>query len=309
MAVRCLSDVCVQREAAASSAAAASWQQPLAAESFQRRYGMLLAQPVDNHTQSTAWIREATKHAPGSPAHHRAYVAPPASYGEMGASMFSLLYFAGFNTASRLLDVGCGSLRLGRLAIPFLDSTNYHCIEPSLSALAAGVQHEVGHDLLRLKWPAFALNADFQPPRDRQTYGETYDYIIAQSIFSHVGEDLLRLALGRLRQHMTSRTVFLATAILPGDPSWGELAKAEEYSGWLYPACTGFDPRRLETIASEHDLAFVVLPWPHERQTWFALCVREADALCRRVADGLPRFDEKRILNVQVALTHLARGA
>ena len=31
-----------------------------------------------------------------------------------------------------------------------------------------------------------------------------------------------------------------------------ELAKAEAYSGWLYPACTGFDPRRLETIASEH---------------------------------------------------------
>ena len=94
----------------------------------------------------------------------------------MAASMFSLLYFSGLREDSRLLDVGCGSLRLGRLAIPFLARGNYHCIEPSLAALSSGVRYELGTDLLQLKLPTFATNSEFAPPEGEDAV-DSYDYL------------------------------------------------------------------------------------------------------------------------------------
>ena len=159
------------------------------AAEFDVRYGALLNSTID-WTPHGTWLdhrvvarpprkhRASGRHAAN--AHHRAYVGPKNRYGDMAASMFSLLYFSGLRETSKLLDVGCGSLRLGRIAIPFLQRGNYHCIEPSLVALRAGLQHELGTDLLRLKWPSFAINSAFEPPANADAV-RSYDYLIAQS--------------------------------------------------------------------------------------------------------------------------------
>ncbi len=51
--------------------------------------------------------------------HYSAYVGPPALYDLMGASQFRLLTALGLRERHSVLDFGCGSLRAGRLLLPY----------------------------------------------------------------------------------------------------------------------------------------------------------------------------------------------
>src|SRR5437879_7690102 len=67
---------------------------------------------------------------PGDP-HYRAYVGPPEDYDLIAAMTFNLLTTLGLRQHHSLLDVGCGSLRIGRLLIPYLNRGKYFGIEPN----------------------------------------------------------------------------------------------------------------------------------------------------------------------------------
>jgi hypothetical protein len=56
--------------------------------------------------------------------HYMAYVGPPDQYDLMGASQFGLLVTLGLRDTHRVLDFGCGSLRLGRQLIPYVGCGN-----------------------------------------------------------------------------------------------------------------------------------------------------------------------------------------
>jgi len=68
-------------------------------------------------------------HKPGDP-HYRAFVGPPQDYDLIAAMTFGLLTSLGLRQHRSLLDVGCGSLRIGRLLIPYLNEAKYTAIEP-----------------------------------------------------------------------------------------------------------------------------------------------------------------------------------
>lgn len=54
-------------------------------------------------------------------AHYGAYVGPPEDYDLIAAMSFNLLTTLGLRQHYTLFDVGCGSLRIGRLLIPYLN--------------------------------------------------------------------------------------------------------------------------------------------------------------------------------------------
>ena len=67
-----------------------------------------------------ALSREAAKALPPGARHYAAYVGPPEQYDFMGATQFRLLTTLGLREHHSVLDFGCGSLRAGRLLIPYL---------------------------------------------------------------------------------------------------------------------------------------------------------------------------------------------
>lgn len=89
-------------------------------------------------------------------AHYRAYVGPPADYDLIAAMCFGLLTALGLRGRRRLLDVGCGSLRLGRLLIPYLDVGNYYGMEPNQWLVDEGLAQELGREIVALKKPHFS---------------------------------------------------------------------------------------------------------------------------------------------------------
>ena len=66
---------------------------------------------------------------PGDP-QYRAYVGPPEDYDLIAAMTFNLLTTLGLRQHHSLLDIGCGSLRIGRLLIPYLNRGKYFGVEP-----------------------------------------------------------------------------------------------------------------------------------------------------------------------------------
>ena len=64
--------------------------------------------------------------------HYSSYVGPPKLWDELGASQFRLLTALGLRENHRLLDVGCGALRAGRLLMPYLNKGCYYGIEPNM---------------------------------------------------------------------------------------------------------------------------------------------------------------------------------
>ena len=81
---------------------------------------------------------------------------------QMGHHQLRFLVEQGLAPQHRLLDIGCGSLRLGMHAIEYLEPGHYFGTDISGDLIDAGYRIEL-NDALRSKAPRhhFAVNADF----------------------------------------------------------------------------------------------------------------------------------------------------
>jgi SAM-dependent methyltransferase len=217
--------------------------------------------------------REAAKALPPGAQHYTAYVGPPVDYDAMAATQFRLLTTLGLREHHRLLDFGCGSLRAGRLFIPYLLPGNYHGIEPNTWLIEDAIPHEIGHDQIRLKQPVFRANADFSS----DGFGVAFDFILAQSVFSHAGLDLIAPALSGFRRNLAPRGIVLATFIEVERSGFPEFAGG----GWVYPNVVAYRQATIARLIREAGFTGMSLPWFHPRQTWYALA-HTADTLPTR---------------------------
>ena len=110
--------------------------------------------------------------------HYRAFVGPPDDYDLLGALQFSLLTALGLREHHYLLDIGCGSLRAGRLFIPYLLPERYFAIEPERWLIDEGIRLEIGQAQVDIKKPTFSQESDFT----LSCFGRSFDFLMAQSI-------------------------------------------------------------------------------------------------------------------------------
>lgn len=199
--------------------------------------------------------------------HYRAYVGPPGDYDLVAAMAFGLLTTLGLRQHHQLLDIGCGSLRIGRLLIPYLNRGRYTGLEPNQWLVQDGIVREVGQDQIDIKQPHFVF-AD--SAAELVNEGRKYDYLLAQSIFSHCGIDLLEQWLAQAAALLTDTGALVAT-FFSGNADTDRL-------GWIYPDCVNFTPATLRSLAHRHGLEFVTLDWHHPRQTWAAFAKPGFDA-------------------------------
>jgi SAM-dependent methyltransferase/tetratricopeptide (TPR) repeat protein len=190
---------------------------------------------------------------------YRAFIGPPMQYDFMGATQFRLLCTLGLRADHKVLDIGCGSLRAGRFLISYLEQGNYYGIEPNKWLIEEAIQKEVGISIIDIKKPNFDYNSEF----DTRVFNTKFDFIIAQSIFSHTGLDLLNIALSNIKTSLTPTGCALVTFIKGVDDFDGD--------GWVYPSCVEFTESTILSFVTNLDLKIKELPWFHPRQTWFIL--------------------------------------
>mmetsp|Transcript_26276 Transcript_26276/g.47904 ORF Transcript_26276/g.47904 Transcript_26276/m.47904 type:complete len:401 (+) Transcript_26276:114-1316(+) len=207
--------------------------------------------------------------------HYRGYVGQAHTYGRTGASHFGLVTQAGLSEEHRFLDIGCGSLRLGRMLIPFLNHGSYFCMEPNPWLYQAALRYELSSHIIHLKAPTF-INwvTDFKLPEE---YGQM-DVLFANSIFSHTAQDLLSTALTNLSGAMHSGSMLFASFFVDGLSTMGDGISCPRYDelgvkGWLYsnPYCVRYDEDFLLQLCKQKGLQLERLDWPHDHQTWYAI--------------------------------------
>lgn len=126
---------------------------------------------------------------------------------QMGPRQLEFLREHGLKPGHRLLDVGCGPLRAGRLFVDYLDSGHYYGIDVNESLLDAGYDLELD-DTGRKRLARDHLRATARFDCD---FGVALDYAIANSVFTHVSLNHIRLCLYRLGRATRPGARFFAT--------------------------------------------------------------------------------------------------
>jgi len=192
--------------------------------------------------------------------HYRAFVGWPETYDIVSAMQFNLLTQLGLREHHTLLDIGCGSLRAGRLFIPYLMPGRYFGMEPNNWLVEDGIKHEIGQDMINLKRPKFNNDSEFT----LSEFGQTFDFIVAQSIFSHAAPAQIARCLKEARDVMTPTSIFAATFV----------RGTENHAGntWVYPGCVQYTLDYMTDISAQHGLACVPIGWKHpNNQSWVVI--------------------------------------
>jgi len=139
---------------------------------------------------------------------HRAFIG--GIWDTHGERQLEYLKRQGLQPHHRLLDIGCGPFRAGRHFIDYLDPGNYFAVDANHSLIQAGYDVELS-DEQRDRLPTSNLRANDRFDVD---FGVPFDFAIAQSVFTHVSLNHVRLCLYRLAPAMREGGEFYATVFV-----------------------------------------------------------------------------------------------
>ena len=129
-------------------------------------------------------------------------------WAEIGRLQLDFMKIMGLRPENYLLDIGCGCLRGGIQFVDYLDRGHYYGIDINKSLLDAGY-NEIKSVALYDKLPLANLHCvdNF----DASNFGRTFDFIIAQSVFSHLSFNNVRLCMENIHKVIHSGGKFCAT--------------------------------------------------------------------------------------------------
>lgn len=192
--------------------------------------------------------------------HYRAWVGPPSEYDLIGALQFQLLTRLGMRENNTLLDIGCGSLRGGRLSIMYLRPGNYFGIEPEDWVLADGINAHLGQELRNMKRPTFSNDRNFT----LSTFHRTFDFLVAHSIFTHAAGVQIARCMKEASKVMGPNSIFIAT--------FHEGEKNHQGDEWVYPDCTWYTKPYITGFVEQAGLRCQHVNHPHPfNQKWIVV--------------------------------------
>ncbi len=133
---------------------------------------------------------------------------------EAGRTQLIELLKQGLRHESKLLDFGCGCLRIAYWLIRFLNSDSYCGIEPARNRVNLGLQYLFTPEIVNEKKPRFDYNAVF----DSSPFGRQFDFFLARSIWTHGSKGQVQATLDSFVRDSHRGSRFLAS-YLPAESS------------------------------------------------------------------------------------------
>lgn len=189
---------------------------------------------------------------------HRQYAGPKNLYDTMAGLQFCYLFNLGMRANHILLDFGCGVLKFGRLAIQYLSKEKYYGIEPEKELVNLGIKRNYLEQIIDKKKATFKYNDNC----DLSVFDKQFDFIIAQSVFSHLPWIKINKAFQTACKAMHKDTIFIATGFV-GD-------KDNQETGWSSKA--EYKESTFKELANDAGLKLKLLDWYHPKeQTWMEI--------------------------------------
>jgi hypothetical protein len=130
---------------------------------------------------------------------------------------------------------------------------------------------------MRVKRPRFDFNADLRT----DVFDVRFDFILAQSIFSHAGPDFVGTALTNFRESLQPYGLVAAT-FCEGPQDFAG-------TGWVYPGFVEYRPSTVQSFARSAGLSVTRIPWYHPGQVWYVFArdkKRLPGPFARRLLNG-----------------------
>jgi SAM-dependent methyltransferase len=178
----------------------------------------------------------------------------------MSATQFSLMFQCGLREHHSVLDFGAGSLRAGRLLIPYLRPGCYFAIEPNEWLIDDGVLRELGQDAVDLKRPSFSSDDGF----DCTVFGRKFDFIMAQSIVTHCGPNCFRRLIGSMALALEDDGLVMFSYCNSPTP-----VEDATLNDWAYPECVTYSEDQVHGFLLDAGLIGRPIPWFHPGANWF----------------------------------------
>jgi len=176
------------------------------------------------------------------------------SWLEIGQMQFDYLVKHGLKPADRILEIGCGNLRAGRLLIEYLDAGNYYGIDISAEVLAEAlnVLSDAG---LQDKLPRLTLTDDLTLSFLPAGY---FNVVHANSVFTHCPVEIIDQCLANVGRVMAPGGFFDFTFYASDDQDY-QVHREDFY----------YRPETLLAMAERHGLNAQMLddwhdPWDHQ---------------------------------------------
>jgi hypothetical protein len=132
---------------------------------------------------------------------------PLETFEQAGREQLIGLLQEGLHPESKVLEIGCGCLRIAYWLVRFLDAGCYHGIEPARQRVAYGLQYLFAAGEADLKQPRFDFNANF----DSSVFGARFDFFLARSIWTHACKRQIEATLDSFIRESTPAGIFLAS--------------------------------------------------------------------------------------------------
>ena len=216
----------------------------------------------DNYYLEYDYITKSTPSERVKTFGHRAFIGgsnPERWYG-IGKRQYHFLTNEGLESQHKFLDIGCGSLRLGQYLIPLLGTGNYYGLEPEQELVVQGFKNEMLFSIHQKKEPKFAFNYDFN-----FEFCESYDYAIAQSVFTHITLEDIRKCFKNLLpiSHKDSKFYF---TFFEGSEAKNEYDYSDANLDFFYTSTT------LEELVESEGFDYTYIgDWGHESNQRMAL--------------------------------------
>lgn len=150
------------------------------------------------------------------------------NWDKIGQLQFERLIEHGMKPEDKLFDFGCGALRGGIHSIKYLNGGNYTGNDISVEILKAAKQN-IEKEGLRGKNPFLYQTTDLD---FGEVIGNKYDFIMAQSVLSHMPPEDIDTLFKNIVKIMHKNTIFLATFFLSDD---SEIQPSPTYKNYAYP--------------------------------------------------------------------------
>jgi ubiquinone/menaquinone biosynthesis C-methylase UbiE len=173
---------------------------------------------------------------------YKSYIGPEKYYKEIGEVVFCLLKKQGLKRNMKVLDIGCGSLRIGQHLINYLNKGNYYGIEPNKWLVDKAFEHE---DIKKNKNPHFDHNDKFDIPFDVE-----FDFILANSIFIHASKNQIEKCFNEVERVLNGKFIF---NFIRG--------KDNQARDWTYPSAVKYTKEYIESLC-KHDYKYIDVDYP-----------------------------------------------
>jgi SAM-dependent methyltransferase len=139
--------------------------------------------------------------------HHRKMIG--GLWDIVGPLQLNYLISRGMRPQHLLLDLGCGALRGGVRFVGYLDPGHYYGVDLNQPLLDAGYEKEIVPAGLAERLPRSNLFCfgDFEVAR----IGRMFDFVIAQSVFTHIRIERIRECLAKVARAVKPGGTFHAT--------------------------------------------------------------------------------------------------